>query len=132
MRTKSPNCWVLSCCFLYVFRPEVVWFPVLQLSKAEDAYAPRGASFGSRFQSPSLSPSGVREANRSDRQYKFPIFNTSVDTLLYKCKHSYTAAVNVLYKRTDIYVYHRKWDMKPYNKMSKRKQYKGCRRKPLK
>ena len=38
--------------------------PVLQLSKAEDAYAPRGATFGSRFQSPSLIPFGVREAKQ--------------------------------------------------------------------
>ena len=38
--------------------------PVLQLLKAEDAYAPRGATFGSQFQSPSLGPSGVREANK--------------------------------------------------------------------
>ena len=81
----------------------MVWLPVLQLSKAEDAYAPCGATFGSRFQSLSLGPSGVREANGSDEQYNFPIFNTSVDTLLYKCKHSYTTAVNVLYKHTDIY-----------------------------
>ena len=38
--------------------------PVLQLSKAEDTYASRRATFGSRFQSPSLGASSVREANK--------------------------------------------------------------------
>ena len=93
--------WVLSRCFLYVFRLEVVWLLVLQLSKAEDAYALHGATFGSRFQGPSIDPSSVREA-QNDRQYKFPIFNTYVDALLYKCKDWYTSAVNVLYKHTNI------------------------------
>ena len=37
-----------------------MWLPVLQLLKAEDAYAPRRAM----FQSPSLGVSGVREANK--------------------------------------------------------------------
>ena len=115
--TKSPNCWVLSRCFLYIFRPEVVWLPVLQLSKAEDAYAlarsdvwkPVSKSFPRFFR---------REGGKQkDRQYKFHIFNTSVDTLLYKCKHSYTTSVNVLYKHTDIY--HRKRDTKPYNVKTK-------------
>ena len=36
------------------------------------------------------------------QQYKFPISKTSVDTLLSKCKHSYTTAVYVLYKLTYI------------------------------
>ena len=79
--------------------------PVRQLLKAEDAYALHEVMFESRFQSPSLGLSGVREANKHDQQYKFPIFNTSVDTLLYKCKHSYTTVVNVLYKHTDIPTY---------------------------
>ena len=52
---------MLSRCFLYVFGPEVVWLPLLQLSKAEDAYDPRRVMFGSQFQSPSLSPSCVRD-----------------------------------------------------------------------
>ena len=39
----------LSSCFLYIFRPQVVWLPVLNLSKAEDAYALREVTFGSRF-----------------------------------------------------------------------------------
>ena len=63
MWAKSSNCWVLSRCFLYVFTPEVVWLPVLQLSKTEDSYAPRGATFRSRLQSPSLGSSGLRQAN---------------------------------------------------------------------
>ena len=42
----------------------MVWLAVLQLSKAEDAYAPRGATFGSQLQSPAFGLSGVREANR--------------------------------------------------------------------
>ena len=41
----------------------MVWLPVLQLLEAEDAYAPRGATFGSRFQSP-LGLSGARDANQ--------------------------------------------------------------------
>ena len=133
MRTKSLNCWVLSRCFLYVLRPEVVWLPVLQLSKTEDTYARlRGAMFGSQFQSPFLGSSGMRVANRNDRQYKFPIFNTSVNTLLYKCKHSYTTAVNVLYN-TDIPAYippearHKAIQQKCQNK-----KYMGCHRQPLK
>ena len=46
-----------------------MWLPVLQLSKAEDAYAPRGVTVGSRFQSPSLGPSGVR--NKMANNYRF-------------------------------------------------------------
>ena len=61
---KSPNCRVLSRCFLYIFRSRVVWLPVLQLLKAEDASALCKAMFGSQFQSHSLSPSGMREANK--------------------------------------------------------------------
>ena len=38
--------------------------PVLQLSEAEDAYAPRRATFGSQFQSPSLGLSGARDAKQ--------------------------------------------------------------------
>ena len=32
--------------------------------EAEDAYAPRGATLGSRFQSSSLGPSSMRKANK--------------------------------------------------------------------
>ena len=46
-----------------VFRPEVVWLLVLQLLKTEDAYALCRVTFGSRFQSPSLGFTDVREAN---------------------------------------------------------------------
>ena len=55
----------------------MMWLPVLQLSKAEDTYAPHRATFGSRFYSPSLGLSGMRKANKMAD--KFPIFNTSVD-----------------------------------------------------
>ena len=56
---KTAGCYPTAFCIF--FRLEVVWLPVLQLSEAEDAYAPHGATFGSRFQSSSLGPSGARE-----------------------------------------------------------------------
>ena len=82
----------------------------------------RRTTFGSQFQSPSLCPSR-RESGR--QKALFPIFNTTIDTLLYKFKHSYTTADYVLYKPTYIHtyihkyihIYHRKRDRKPYSKM---------------
>ena len=123
------NCWVLSCCFLYVFTPEVVWLPVLQLAKAEDAYAPCEVTFGSRFQSPSFGPSGVREANKMANNIN-SLSSILLRYIIIKAS-SYTTTVNVLYKYTYILTCYRKRNMKPYNKMSKRKQYRGCRRQPL-
>ena len=50
----------------------MVWLPVLQLLKAEDAYVLRGATFGSQFQSPSLGSSGVREEKQVADNINFP------------------------------------------------------------
>ena len=62
--------------------------------RASDVWKPISKFFPQYFR---------RERRKANgRQYKFSIFNTFVDTLLYKCKLSYTAEVNVLYKHTDI------------------------------
>ena len=78
-----------------------------------------------------------REANKmADHINSLSSINPSI--------HNYINASTVLlpqityyinrhtYLPTYRHIYHWKWDMKPYNKMSKRKQYRGCCRHPLK
>ena len=73
---------------------------------------------------------------QNGQQYKFPIFNTSVDTLLYKCKHSYTTTVYVSYKHTYILTYIPTYHWKHNTSHTIKCQYKnynyrGCLKQPL-
>ena len=71
--------------------------PVLQVLKAEDAYAPRRATLGSQFQSLSHGPSDVGEANKmaDNINYLFSIppsihYYINVSTAVYYInRHTY-------------------------------------------
>ena len=104
MKTScEPSCQTVGCYLTAFFRPEVMWLPVLQLLKAEDAYAPCRATFGSLFHSPSLGSSGVRKSNKmaantNSLASKFPLIHyyTNANTVIllqftyYISIHTYT------------------------------------------